>query len=721
MNSRLVAFVATSFLSADLCAGADLQNHLSLQGFTGIINTPSAEVTTASDVDLQFNNQLESQFVRKYPNERNFIFSLGILPHVELGGRLASRVDSSKSRGYIVGGERDLSGNIKLQLPWQPSYLPHLAVGVQDFGGGAPQFRSKYAVASETLGPLKLSLGYGTGPDRLSGVFGGAEWQALDWLYVLADNDSDESNFGLRLVTPRPVFGAATFSATAKLATTGTAKDFALGIELRIPLGNERRNTRPLLAPVDATDISTEPTAPLAPPLSSESLAGGANRGEAPLAAIPYSSDASTVMPASRVPQLNNITDEAMDSALRRIGDRLTALSFQFVQVGADGGGTLYVEYENLRYNHGFLDAMGLVLGTVTAMTPHGIERIEVLATKRDVPLLSIGVSVELYRAFLADPSATLAPLRADMRVARTLGFGDRNIYWLPQASDTRHTWFDFVLRPDAHTFVGTEFGAFDYSLALRTDARLNLWRGADLATTWDFPISHSDDVNPGRTFSDARHDSGLQDAFLQQILPLAPTIINMTSVGRQIADHQEYLGAWNETVWNPATGQHSFRLKLGYFEDEQGRERNMWTGYYDLFWAPLNSVFEVNYGQYWYGDRGFTFIARRFFGDTAVSAFVKYNGDKAGGLSVSFPLTPRQDPKPGIAQVRGANRWAYGMQTSIGLAKNSNPIDTRIAVDSNTYNNLLKDVLDAGRLNAPYIRENVLRLRDAYVEWGAK
>lgn len=705
-------------LVTDAPRAADLQNNLSLQGFTGLINTPNAYVTPDSRVDVSLNNQLESEFVDLYPDGHSFLFSMGVLPYVELGGRLAVRNDNSRNNGDIRGGNRDLSGNIKLQIPWQREYFPAIALGAQDFGGGANNFRTTYLVATETLGPLQLSIGYGIGPDRMDGTFGGLALRTIDWLYLLADNDANESNVGLRLTTPRPVFGGLEANFTAKLRTTGEADDIALGITIRFPLGNAHHNSTPVASSQGAASVAATTSNDNASTNNQRNTTPPPTTATAPIIAAP-------AIPASEpatADQMPTLTASTLDSPYDLIARRLNKLGFQRVRVGADNAGTLYVQFENARYNHNFLDGMGLALGVATAMAPAEIETVEALATKRAVPTMRVAVPAALYRSFLADPMPVLGELRNRMRIVRSGEFGDSNIHWYTNSEHTTRTWLDIVLRPDVRTRVGTEYGTIDYSLALRTDARVNLWTGALLNTTWDVPVSHSDDLNPGRVYSDALHKSGLHDVYLQQLLPLTDTIANLTSVGQLYADDQFYNGAWNETVWSPRSGPHSLRAKLGYFTGQDDDvDRTMWNGYYNYFWAPKDIALELNYGQFWYQDTGFIFTARRFFGDTAVSAFLKYNGDKSGGITISLPLTPRQDLKPGLIHVRGTPRWTYDIQTSIGLAPNSNPTNTRIAVDRNPYFNVQKDVLDSGRLNGPYVREHVLRLRDAYVTWGAE
>lgn len=702
MRLRYITWLVPICCCAQLSVAEEPKNALALGGFTGAINTPSAGVTQAGTIEFQYNSLLESQYVKRYPKGSNVIFSVGLLPYVELGGRLAIRNDPSRDRGDLIGGNRDLSGNIKIQIPFEHRYLPTFAVGAQDFAGGATHFRSRYAVASKNFYNFNVSLGYGTGPDRMKGPFGSIEWQALDWLSLLVDNDSDETNTGFRLTTPRPLFGFMDVILTAKLATTGIADERDVGFGIRIPLGAKHEKAA---SNVLAPDASTTSPAPLLTNTHSPSVAP-----QAPPSAIERS-------PHKLSDALPELTDN--ESHLLKIKRRLNELGFQHLSVGEDDAGGLYIRYENVRYNHSFLDGLGLVLGTAAKMAPDEVMRIYAIGTKRQIPLVTVAVDAALFRQFLTQPLDKRGEIEQDIEITAGSKEEGRNIYWYSGATNTLPTLLDILLYPDMRTFVGTEFGALDYSLALRANTRLNLWPGGLFSAIFDIPVSNSDDTEPRKIFAGAKHESGEQDMFLQQMFPIMDTMMNLTSIGRQVSDRTKYDGIWNETSWTPRMGAHNLRIKIGYFENPLGQVKEIYTGYYDYLFAPLDIVLEAGYGKYWYGDTGMVLTARRFFGDTAVSLFFKNNQDRAGGISVSFPLTPRRDPKPYLAQIRGSNRWSYGLQTSIGLAENSNPIDTRITVDSNTYFNLTKDVYDSGRLSAPYIKQHVLRLHDAFQTWG--
>ena len=62
----------------------------SFQGFTGIINTPNAEILEDGKVELQISNQVDSERVRGRRDEYRadqYMVNFGILPNFELGGR----------------------------------------------------------------------------------------------------------------------------------------------------------------------------------------------------------------------------------------------------------------------------------------------------------------------------------------------------------------------------------------------------------------------------------------------------------------------------------------------------------------------------------------------------------------------------------------------------------------------------------------------------------
>jgi hypothetical protein len=164
--------LALILLSSGLAVAAEPDASMSFQGYSGLINTPTATLFDEGKLYLQYGNQVETSI--GYRSGDNYNFGIGLWEYVELSARLA---DYQTQPGEKSGGMTDLSANIKLGIPFIPKDWFSLAVGIQDLGGAANKFDAKYAVASKTLfDNINVSLGLGesaSGGGRLNGVFAG--------------------------------------------------------------------------------------------------------------------------------------------------------------------------------------------------------------------------------------------------------------------------------------------------------------------------------------------------------------------------------------------------------------------------------------------------------------------------------------------------------------------------------------------------------------------
>ena len=83
-----------TFLMAAVGAAAAepeaFHNALSLQGFTGILNTPNAHVTDEGWLYALYSNQTEPQWRQKTSFQDNYQFSLGFFNFIELGSSIQS-------------------------------------------------------------------------------------------------------------------------------------------------------------------------------------------------------------------------------------------------------------------------------------------------------------------------------------------------------------------------------------------------------------------------------------------------------------------------------------------------------------------------------------------------------------------------------------------------------------------------------------------------------
>ncbi len=167
-----------------------------LEGVTGILNIPSAESAEDGEVFFGFGqNENRDRFAGN--RQRNYFAGIGYLPGLEVCARYIEfpRIEEQVVPGF--GTRKDRSVNIKYQFVCESCHKVSLAVGAYDVGGKARIESAAYFVGSKTLGPLKVSLGFGS--KRLSGVFGGAEFKLSNKIALLYENDRVDNNFGLRL------------------------------------------------------------------------------------------------------------------------------------------------------------------------------------------------------------------------------------------------------------------------------------------------------------------------------------------------------------------------------------------------------------------------------------------------------------------------------------------------------------------------------------------
>ena len=173
-------------------SSAEINSLPSFQGFTGVVNTPNAQVLNEGEIGLEYTNQVENtkpkypKNYRKKLTENNYMLNMGILPGLE--GTLRY------SDGGTLGSDRIV--NLKYKIPLINQKYGNYAFGLQDIGGGATHMRSAYIVASDTMGPVRGSLGYAYASDQggIDGIFGSLEMQAMPWLQFGAEYDTHEFN-----------------------------------------------------------------------------------------------------------------------------------------------------------------------------------------------------------------------------------------------------------------------------------------------------------------------------------------------------------------------------------------------------------------------------------------------------------------------------------------------------------------------------------------------
>jgi hypothetical protein len=306
----------------------------SLAGLPGLLEVPAAVSAPDLSAFASFNSSRDTT-VPGATQQRNAFVGFGFLPRLTLVAR-GSVMDSE-----IAFGMRDISASAQLQLRNEDGHLPSIAVGAQDIGGAVAIFKTRYLVASKTLGGrVRVSAGVGSGRRSLNGAFGGVEIAPCPWFAIVAENEAARRNLGVRL---------------APLGDWGSRRGVEPTLDLLWREGQGR-------------------------------MAGVGLR----LQAHSYRAESPVARPAAQ-------------SAARRSGglvDALVATGFENVRVGAQGD-TLDVAYENRVFNREEWDALGVVMAEALRHADQA-RVLRVTLLRVDLPVMQLTSGIDALRQFLA-------------------------------------------------------------------------------------------------------------------------------------------------------------------------------------------------------------------------------------------------------------------------------------------------------------------------------
>lgn len=660
-------------------------------GATGGLNIPSAYVLGSGDAALSMGNYQPSG-LGTFSRRQNYSLGFGLLPQVELFGRFAEYQNPQATLPGLpdVYGPRDISANIKWQLPLDMPGLPKLAIGATDVSGGAVYFSSKYVVASDEYGPLRWSVGYARGKPAqgrangvkvLDGAFGGAEFKLGNTrATALAETDGTQRHAGLRYYSEvLPWLGNGqvvgtlqrSFGAVNQAGREADATSFNVSLVLPLGASERERNAR--------SQAMSKPLPPITPTQGAGMVATAEDR---------------------------------LDTLARA----LRASGLDRVRVGTLGNEWV-VEYENYRYLQNEADALGVVLGLAAEHAPAGIVRVNALTLKAGQVVFETSVEVAAFRNFLRDGDGT--------RVKDTLGFGRLGAYdagavqWAAgEAGKAQHrTGLRVEIKPLLNYTLGTEYGAFDYSLAANVRGTASLWRGAEVYADVVEGVSHSGNMEPGRVFASSLHRNGLRTLALQQSFWLSSRLFTSIGVGKY---NYKGLGAEGESILFLPWNEDTMHLKASSHQRQSGSAQ---PGREDAYTASYRWKFDsetwVEGGYHRYTDRstGPALALTRWFGDVAVQMFARRGGSKTFvGMELSLPLTPRQGMGANAVQLTGTPRFEQSIRTMRTNASNTGnwvqpnavrPVDL-------TYKPEV-ELLNSGRITPEYMRAQVSRLRESF------
>ena len=674
MRRTTLLILSPLFLTAD-----NLSSALSSQGFTGLINTPNAQVIKEGDVTFQFNNQFDNHLRaynsdKEYSFEENYIAGVGLFPNFEFEGRLV------EARGYA----RDLSANFKYKIPYEHKYLPNIALGLQDFGGVANHYINNYIVADKEFGFLRTSLGYGKAGEnkrgqRMDGLFGGVEAKVTDWVSVMAEHDGKENHAAIRMALPDSLLSSVKLE--AMLAQNLTEKQTHFSVNLTLPLGGK--------------DTTKEP-------YESKGLAG--SQKVSTQALYSEKNEESTYAKIENTPLVS-------------IQNRLVQFGFENVQVGAYEN-SIYVKFENSMFDHTDLDALGYVIGNISNMYKENKHYIVTLL-KNNLQTITVSGESRKFQAYVKNPTPlNNRKLQENLAFSRT--FDETNVHFISSKQNSSFFKPRVELSPHLLTTVGTEIGIFDYATTLRTNLYMPLYDGVVLSAMYENPLFHSKNFDDDKPYG-IRNANRLKSRFrtiMAHQTSHYESLFNTLSIGQYGGD---YYGVMNQSHLSTIDGEHGVSLKLGLFKNKDSNldeDKNIYLASYRYFYEPLNLFSKITYGQYWHQDRGVTLEFKRFFDQTSVGLYFQDVGYKFAGIRVTLPLSTRKLYNSKILKVKGKSDFSYALATTLKEPTGGNVQRPNGGIIPLSDFEVASSYLDRDRLNANYIRGNVERMRDAYINY---
>jgi len=729
--TTLAAVVALSFPSARAQVTT-----LTQAGYTGLGITPNAHLIDWGRFETTYDRQLPG-LVRD-PSGHNFVLGFGLLPNLELVGRLAT---SSMNRNCFTegcGNIRDLSASGKVAIGLDSANRFRVAAGATDVGGAATHFRTYYGVLTLNEGPFEASAGLARRSAAISGAmsplhgpFAAAAWQPLPWVRGQIEYADGNAWAGVRLFAPAawlPEGWTAHIGSNHRLNDNNLTRRAWLTAGLSIPLykvpalpGSGPKALPPALSgaqrPLPAYEARTLPPAAAAAP-GERGAPAPAQPAPVPLKAL-------------------------ADADLERLAAALQAKGLEDISVGRMPDGSVAVRANNGAYHWNSVDALGVALGAVARTLADSKTGYRLILTQRQTPLVAVTGQADCLSDWIAGESAACAAGQLSTPGTGALEPLHDGAAWVVRDRQPGWQRLRVSVGPVLRTSIGTELGALDYSAGVNIGLQLPLWAGASVEWRRNVPLAHSSDYEGSEAFAPWRVRSETERLAVTQTvrLPverwLAPGddvkarrwgLAAVTAQGSAGRFDGRFDGVHGALRWEPGEGRHRVGAEAGWFRNDRfgsdplnvaPRTARPLLASYRYAVTPTRTWLEATAGQFLHNDRGIQIGLRQWFSDVAVRVYYKRSSFEGAptrqfaGLELSLPIGPRRDAMVGRhLQVGGTPRFSFVKETLVRDPNNNNAVRPGFGLLPPTPP--LDGTFNADRSGLVYFEDNIRRIRDA-------
>ena len=700
---------------------------LTQAGYTGLGITPNAHLLGWGRAEATYDSQLPG--VVRDPSGHNFVLGFGLLPNMEIAGRLAA--NSLNRNCFTEGcGIRDLSASGKVGIGLDTANRFRIAAGVTDVGGAATNFRTYYGVLTFNGGPLEASAGLarrsgarsGDSKSPLDGPFAAAAWQPAPWVRGQVEYTDGNAWAGVRLFAPAgwlPEGWQAYAGANLRLNDNNLTRRSWMTAGISIPL-------------YKVPDLRRDaPKAPL------PTLAGGQ---------LPQPTYEARTLPAPAAPPASAIgVAPALplpDSRLHELASALQAKGLEDISVGIMPDGSVAVRANNATFNWNSADALGAALGAVARTLGDTQAGYRLILTQRQTPLVAVTGQTDCLRQWIDHDAAACAGGQLSTPGTGALEALHAGAAWTVRDQQPSSRTLRVALSPVLRTNVGTEVGALDYSAGLNVGLQLPLWNGGSVEWRRNVPVANTSDYEPNGVFGFRRIRNETERLALVQTVRvplerwLAPGndvqalrwglggLTAQATVGRV---GSSFDGAHGALRWEPGEGRHRVSAQAGYFHNSRfgtgafvgPRNAKSLLASYRYNVTPTRTYLEATGGQFMNNDRGFQLGMRQWFSDFSVGGYyrrTRFSGDRVRqfvGLEISVPIGPRRDMAPAWhVQVTGTPRFTHGVETLVRDPNKNNAVRPGFGILPPAPS--LDAIFNSDRAGLVYFEDNIRRIRDA-------
>ena len=382
-------------------------------------------------------------------------------------------------------------------------------------------------------------------------------------------------------------------------------------------------------------------------------------------------------------------------------------------------GDTLYFEYENTLYVYSDIDALSMVLGTLSTSTK--AKEIVVTTKKANIAQYSIHVNREEYRKFLKT-----GKFRTNL-----LTFTKKRSYQNDLNGDYSDRFKPLLtLQPNFVLIDGSEYSdVVDYTLALQAELSMRLAKGTIVSARYNVPLTMSYNFEENQIFDYRNRNktkAELDQLLFTQFIKVDTTYPWVTSV--QVGKFDKQLnGVSLESGISDSSGVHHLLFQATKLKDtieldrytDSSREEKLLS--YRYYIKALNSNVKVTGGEFLYGDKGVNLSFERYFSDTSLRFDLSKTKHSTKGtntlakVSLSIPFGTQKRIKTPYLDIEGGTLDYVKRKNLVNVGEASFALPHHIKTVNNNFT-LEKYYLNNDRFHPAYIKENYNRLRNTFL-----